>query len=191
MPVSYNYCAKIEEVVSTNEFGVEEGTVAKICLAATKEVVQYGQKDCGATVTPPLEYVQIPFKTFNLPDQFRFNFNFWIGVEQNNPSCLWVGVDQSPIGTVCVKGKCESGGGRVIAYSTIASVVEDLVDEMIEQATSGSAFETFLLLIVALVVSAFIVVGGGALGAGGIATVTGALALAIGGVVAANVSDLI
>lgn len=186
MPVSYDHCAKIEDIVAEREFGVPPGATAKLCTWVTTETIQFGSKNCGGTSTPPLEYIQFTVASEDITDEFDFEIDCWFGIEQNKPDCWWIGVDQSPVGTICYKLNC---GSKVLTYSELEQAATFVVEELRQRAVKGSAFDKFVTVVgVILALVILVTIGDDIIALLGGAT-AGVLLLAVGATVAARLID--
>jgi hypothetical protein len=154
MPVNYEYCSKIEEVIAQAELNAEAETVKKVCVAISNSAKR-GMKDCGVASTPILDYVDFTVESIGLPEKFTLDISCWIGVDVDD-QCLYAGVNQSPFGKLCVSGQC---GVEKLTHAIIADLIEKLVDEMTKAAKNNGPLELFLKLVASLVIALFVMAG--------------------------------
>lgn len=141
----YNICKKLPDVLSFIGFGTAD---AKVCSTLASKQIRYGTKECNGFETPPLSWVGYTFSTKEVPDQFRLTLTFWVGVEERKAgTCLWFGVETpgdpttEPI-TACVQSpRCYV---QEVTHTVLAPMVEDLLNQLQEAVSDGSAVDTLL-----------------------------------------------
>lgn len=194
--VSFNRCEVIPYVVAESTYGEEAAnfgeSAAKLCSVATSDFANYGRKDCGGTQTPPLSWAGFSVTLLDLPAQFSFDLNFWLGVEETSAGkCLWAGADAGDrVGSVCAK--LEQCIDTEVTYDALASMVNSMLDDLGEAAEDASAvdlavgaFKVILALVVIVAIAAILSSGATAItvsgstaaaALGGAALITSALA---------------
>lgn len=187
MPISYDYCAKVEDVVAQREFETASDEIAKLCTIVTSGI-QVGTKDCNGTESPTLEYVEYTFKSKNLGGEFDFEMNCWVGIDQATHSDIYAGVDQSPFGKVCISERDVVQGGNA-TVAALKDAMETLYDEMVNAATSGSTVEFVLLTLKALVIAVIAIAGIVLISNVGSTTVAGVVVVAGGVILAAALAE--
>jgi hypothetical protein len=186
--ISFDYCQAVPDV-SLDNFINSSST--EVCVAATSDFAEYGPKDCGGYQTPPLSWAGFSYDVLE-DDVVSYNVDMWVGVEEraNGLKCLWMGIDAGEFGPFCIQSaECYA---QEITYEVLVPLAEAIVDELEQQAPSGSVLKDVAvyagLLVVALIVAAGVaVLAGGSFTIGFPATAT----MAVGAVVSVLVAGSI
>lgn len=158
----FNACQAISPIVSHEEFGTPileaiSGGAGTVC-AVVKNINDhlYGRKQCNGHKTPYLTWIPLKFRA-DIND-YAYDLDIWVGWETNTQgkTCLWAGVDGGPDTEICVRSaECYSVAAPLDA---VASLVEDLLNELLEAADDGSVIDLILKAVFALVLAVLVVV---------------------------------
>lgn len=182
--VKYDYCQDIPPLISHATFrkswGEALGGAAGTICAAARKVNNgpffSGKKQCNGHQTPTLTWAPLTFKTDNLPDDFSFSMDFWVGFEENaqGMTCLWFGIDSGPYTEIYARTpECYAAE---VPYEAIVSLVEDVLNQLQDAVDKDTVIDTILKAVFVLAVLVLTAVVAYALGVlAGIVVLGGAL----------------
>lgn len=154
--LTFHKCEVLSDPLIREYYGDEAANfgeyAAKVC-GNLSSPVNYGTKQCDGFTTPPLTWYSFSVLSQELPAHYSASIDMWFGYEEPSSGgfCLWVGLNAGEGSKICAKSACFDS--KEISYDAIISLVRSFIDDLHDEATSGSNVDLILKVAIGLVVA--------------------------------------